>query len=306
VVGATAAVGGDWSGSLWPPLETPISIRQFPFPLTPLWLKRQILTRLILSQLILTPLMLAPASLGQASAVGPPAASYGSGEPSSGPDTGGASAAGSAGASALPSGGSQELSIGPYALTPRRRALLATIRYAEGTWTNGSARGYQLLYGGGHFSSLSRHPQITVRRRYVSAAAGAYQFLPPTWNRVAHRLGLRDFGPRNQDMAALYLVERRGVLATLDREGLNGRVLDRLAREWASLPNLRGASVYGQPVKTAQELQQFYASSLQRAISQPDSISQPAAIGQPEGGEPDSISQPKAIGQPAASPETTG
>jgi hypothetical protein len=107
-------------------------------------------------------------------------------------------------------------------------------------------------------------------------------------------------------MAALYLVERRGVLATLDREGLNGRVLDRLAREWASLPNLRGASVYGQPVKTAQELQQFYASSLQRAISQPDSISQPAAIGQPEGGEPDSISQPKAIGQPAASPETTG
>jgi lysozyme len=179
----------------------------------------------------------------------------------------------------LPSGGSQELSIGPYALTPRRRALLATIRYAEGTWTNGSARGYQLLYGGGHFSSLSRHPQITVRRRYVSAAAGAYQFLPPTWNRVARRLGLRDFGPRNQDMAALYLVERRGVLATLDREGLNGRVLDRLAREWASLPNRQGASVYGQPVKTAQELQQFYASSLQRAIRQPDSTGQPAAIG---------------------------
>ena len=282
-------------------METPISIRQFPFPLTPLWLTRPFLTRLILSQLILTPLMLAPASLGQASAVGPPAAS----------------AAGSAGSSALPSGGSQELSIGPYALTPRRRALLATIRYAEGTWTNGSARGYQLLYGGGHFSSLSRHPQITVRRRYVSAAAGAYQFLPPTWNRVARRLGLRDFGPRNQDMAALYLVERRGVLATLDREGLNGRVLDRLAREWASLPNRQGASVYGQPVKTAQELQQFYASSLQRAISQPDSIGQPTAIGQPEGGQPEAIqpaangqpegiAQPAATGQPETSPETTG
>ncbi len=282
-------------------METPISIRQFPFPLTPLWLTRPFLTRLILSQLILTPLMLAPASLGQASAVGPPAAS----------------AAGSAGSSALPSGGSQELSIGPYALTPRRRALLATIRYAEGTWTNGSARGYQLLYGGGHFSSLSRHPQITVRRRYVSAAAGAYQFLPPTWNQVARRLGLRDFGPRNQDMAALYLVERRGVLATLDREGLNGRVLDRLAREWASLPNRQGASVYGQPVKTAQELQQFYASSLQRAVSQPDSTGQPTAIGQPEGGQPEAIqpaangqpegiAQPAATGQPETSPETTG
>jgi len=237
--------------------------------------------------------MLAPASLGQASTVGPPAAS--------------------AAAPTLPSGGSQELGIGPYALTPQRRALLATIRYAEGTWTNGSTRGYQLLYGGGHFSSLSRHPQITVRRRYVSAAAGAYQFLPPTWNQVARRLGLRDFGPRNQDMAALYLVERRGVLATLDREGLNGRVLDRLAREWASLPNRQGASVYGQPVKTAKELQQFYASSLQSAISQPDSTSQPPASGQPPAtgqppasGQPESSGQLKAIGQPEASPETTG
>jgi lysozyme len=227
--------------------------------------------------------MLAPASLGQASTVGPPAAS--------------------AAATALPPGGSQELGIGPYALTPQRRALLATIRYAEGTWTNGTARGYQLLYGGGHFSSLSRHPQITVRRRYVSAAAGAYQFLPPTWNQVARRLGLRDFGPRNQDMAALYLVERRGVLATLDREGLNGRVLDRLAREWASLPNRQGASVYGQPVKTAQELQQFYASSLQRAISQPDFTGEPTAIG-----EPTATGQRTAIGQPAASgqPESSG
>lgn len=279
MVGATAAAGGDWSGSLWKPLETPISIRHFPSPLAPLWLKRPILSRLILSQLVLSPLMLAPASLGQASAADPQVAS----------------AAASAGASALPSGGSQRLSIGPYALTPRRRALLATIRYAEGTWTNGSARGYQLLYGGGHFPSLSRHPQITVRRRYVSAAAGAYQFLPPTWHQVARRLGLRDFGPRNQDMAALYLVERRGVLATLDREGLNGRVLDRLAREWASLPNRQGASVYGQPVKTAQELQQFYASSLQRAISQPDSNGQPSANG-----------QPKATGQPESSPEATG
>ena len=152
-----------------------------------------------------------------------------------------------------------------------------------------------------------------MRRRYVSAAAGAYQFLPPTWNQVARRLGLRDFGPRNQDMAALYLVERRGVLATLDREGLNGRVLDRLAREWASLPNRQGASVYGQPVKTAQELQQFYASSLQRAISQPDSTGQPTAIGQPAAisqpktiGQPKGIAQPAATGQPEASPETTG
>jgi lysozyme len=246
-------------------LESHISIRQF--------------------SSLLAPLLLAPALLSPVSAVDPPATSHGGGEPSPVPSP----APSTAVPRAASGQASQQISAGPYVLTPRRRALLATIRYAEGTWTGGTARGYRLLYGGGLFASLSRHPQITVRRRYVSAAAGAYQFLPPTWNRVARRLGLRDFGPRNQDMAALYLVERRGALATLDRHGLNGRVLERLAPEWASLPNRRGASAYGQPVKSAQELQQFYASSLQRAIHQPEAS--PAASSE---------------ASPEASPEATG
>ena len=259
---AAPAACGDWPGSLWPPLESHISIRQF--------------------SSLLAPLLLAPALLSPVSAVDPPATSP---------------APSTAVPRAASGQASQQISAGPYVLTPRRRALLATIRYAEGTWTGGSARGYRLLYGGGLFASLSRHPQITVRRRYVSAAAGAYQFLPPTWNRVARRLGLRDFGPRNQDMAALYLVERRGALATLDRHGLNGRVLERLAPEWASLPNRRGASAYGQPVKSAQELQQFYASSLQRAIHQPEAT--PAAS---------SEASPEASSEASseASPEATG
>ena len=259
---AAPAACGDWPGSLWPPLESHISIRQF--------------------SSLLAPLLLAPALLSPVSAVDPPATSP---------------APSTAVPRAASGQASQQISAGPYVLTPRRRALLATIRYAEGTWTGGSARGYRLLYGGGLFASLSRHPQITVRRRYVSAAAGAYQFLPPTWNRVARRLGLRDFGPRNQDMAALYLVERRGALATLDRHGLNGRVLERLAPEWASLPNRRGASAYGQPVKSAQELQQFYASSLQRAIHQPDAS--PAASSEAS---PEASSE----ASPEASPEATG
>ena len=266
---AAPAACGDWPGSLWPPLESHISIRQF--------------------SSLLAPLLLAPALLSRVSAVDPPATSHGGGEPSPVPSP----APSTAVFRAAPGQASKQVSVSPYALTPRRRALLATIRYAEGTWSGGSVRGYRLLYGGGLFASLSRHPQITVRRRYVSAAAGAYQFLPPTWNRVARRLGLRDFGPRNQDMAALYLVERRGALATLDRDGLNGRVLDRLAPEWASLPNRRGASAYGQPVKSAQELQQFYASSLQRAIHQPEAS--PAAS---------SEASPEASSE--ASPEATG
>lgn len=153
---------------------------------------------------------------------------------------------------------------GPYRITPERRALLNTIRYAEGTWKGGSVAGYQVLYGGGRFADLSRHPEITVRRRYTSAAAGAYQFLPTTWNQTAQRLGLRDFRPDSQDQAALHLMQQRGALVAFDRQGLSAEVLARLAPEWASLPTLQGGSHYGQPVKGRQELKRFYERELER------------------------------------------
>lgn len=151
-----------------------------------------------------------------------------------------------------------------YAITPERRALLNTIRYAEGTWVGGSDDGYRVIYGGGRVDRLDRHPEITIRSNYVSAAAGAYQFLPATWREASHKLGLSDFGPRSQDQAALYLMEKRGALVSFDVKGLTHEILARLAPEWASLPTRHGSSYYGQPVKSADELRQFYAGELQR------------------------------------------
>lgn len=153
---------------------------------------------------------------------------------------------------------------GYYRITPERRALLNTIRYAEGTWIDGSEEGYRVLYGGGRFQNLERHPEITVQKRYTSAAAGAYQFLPGTWREASLRLGLRNFGPSSQDQAALYLMEKRGALQEFDRLGLNRTVLARLAREWASLPASHGGSFYGQPVKAVEELLVFYGAELER------------------------------------------
>lgn len=150
-----------------------------------------------------------------------------------------------------------------YAITPERRALLNTIRYAEGTWIGGSADGYRTLYGGGRVDDLSWHPEIVIRKRYVSAAAGAYQFLPQTWREASDRLGLHDFGAASQDQAALYLVDRRGVLVQLDHQGLTAEVLAQLAPEWASLPKRSGESHYGQPVKRSEELLRFYRTQLQ-------------------------------------------
>ncbi len=156
------------------------------------------------------------------------------------------------------------LPAGIYHLTPERRALLNTIRYAEGTWLGGSAEGYRMLYGGGRFAGYGRHPETEVRRRYVSAAAGAYQFLPQTWKATARELALPDFRPSSQDQAALHLVRKRGALQSFDRDGLSTEVLARLAPEWASLPSWHGGSVYGQPVRSAAELQAFYRQELNR------------------------------------------
>jgi len=151
----------------------------------------------------------------------------------------------------------------PYTITPRRQALLNTIRYAEGTWKQGSREGYHTLYGGGRFASLARHPEIVVVKRYRSAAAGAYQFLPGTWREASQKLQLASFRPEQQDQAALYLVDRRGVLDQIDRHGLTRQAMAVLAKEWASFPTLSGQSAYGQPVKQAVELERFYQASLE-------------------------------------------
>ena len=44
-----------------------------------------------------------------------------------------------------------------FAITPERRALLNTIRYAEGTWARGENLGYRIMFGGGLMPHLERH-----------------------------------------------------------------------------------------------------------------------------------------------------
>jgi lysozyme len=150
-----------------------------------------------------------------------------------------------------------------FAITPERRALLNTIRYAEGTWKNGEEIGYRILFGGSMFHSFDRHPdRVMVSPRYASAAAGAYQFMPATWNLVTRSMGLVGFHPENQDQGALFLIQRRGALPLADRGELTPELAARLAPEWASFPTLAGRSYYGQPVKRYEELRAFYEQNL--------------------------------------------
>ena len=103
-----------------------------------------------------------------------------------------------------------------------------------------------------------------VVKRYVSAAAGAYQFLPTTWQEVSGRLSLPSFSPEHQDQAALHLVKRRGALNEVDQKGLTAEAMNSLAPEWASFPTHSGLSAYGQPVKSHAELANFYSENLQK------------------------------------------
>jgi lysozyme len=159
--------------------------------------------------------------------------------------------------------------------------LLNTIRYAEGTWANGHDVGYRIMFGGSLMPSLDRHPdRVIYSSRYASAAAGAYQFMPFTWNMVIRQLGLSSFGPDSQDQGALFLIQRRGALHLADRGEMTEELAAKLSPEWASFPTLAGNSYYGQPVKRFEELKRFYEDNLSQLRKLPQQQWQRVAIQQ--------------------------
>jgi muramidase (phage lysozyme) len=139
------------------------------------------------------------------------------------------------------------------AIDANSRRWLNLLAWAEGTDPNRSGGGYDVLFGGKRFTDFSRHPDAVQRTPgYASAAAGRYQFMPGTYGPIAQRLGLRDFGPASQDLAALALMREAGVEPS--RDPVNAQTIAKLAPKWASLPTTSGKSYYGQPVKPLSDL----------------------------------------------------
>lgn len=118
------------------------------------------------------------------------------------------------------------------------QAWLATIRQCE-TGTTGP-RAYTTIAGGGQLTSLASYPTIGTTivingKPVTTHAVGAYQFMPATWGDASSALGLTDFSPAAQDIAAVWLTKRRGALADV----INGNLVAAVAKcnkEWASLP----------------------------------------------------------------------
>lgn len=137
---------------------------------------------------------------------------------------------------------------------PNVRAFLRVIRVAEGTADDD---GYRRIFGGQLFASFEDHPRVAVRwSGGVTTAAGAYQFLASTWDETAAIMGLRDFSPASQDLAALGRVAARGALDAV-RAGQFEEAVKACALEWASLPG----SPYGQPTISMDRARALFASA---------------------------------------------
>lgn len=139
------------------------------------------------------------------------------------------------------------------------KAFLDMIAYAEGTLD-----AYNLIFGFQVFHSYADHPRkVHCAGRLCSSAAGRYQILAKTWDRVIQpALRLPDFSPPSQDRGALHLIRNRGVSklrAPLAYPEFQ-RAVYKIAREWASLPG----SPYGQPRKSMAQVWQHYRHALSR------------------------------------------
>jgi muramidase (phage lysozyme) len=138
----------------------------------------------------------------------------------------------------------------PPMYTPDQKlaAFLALIRKFE----TGSIVDYNILVGGKHFTDMSKHPASpdiappagwilnSSQSNYYnpsrnSSAAGAYQFIYQTWAALANTLGLSDFSPESQDMAAQELLGEIGALNALDNDDVD-LALRLASSQWASLP----------------------------------------------------------------------
>jgi muramidase (phage lysozyme) len=143
----------------------------------------------------------------------------------------------------------------PVLDNPNVRSFLDMISAAEGT----TQHGYNTLFGGGKMESLTDHPRQlfdfteTTGRPNKTTAAGRYQFLSNTWDEQAKKLGLPDFGERSQDLAAVNLLQERGILPDV-LQGNWESAVKKSGPIWASLPS----SNYPQP----RQSQEFVMSRL--------------------------------------------
>ena len=157
------------------------------------------------------------------------------------------------------------------------KALLNTIRYAEGT---SGSQGYNTWFGGRTDMDLTKMTISEVvaeqKRRlasgeatygsYTSAAVGAYQMMKPEVFAVKAGFdpATTKFTPEVQDKMAIagYMKGQANMTQAEIDASINKKQIAKMAPVWASLPMMNGKSRYNQPVKSFETLQAVYNKSL--------------------------------------------
>lgn len=158
----------------------------------------------------------------------------------------------------------------------RRAAFLEMIKKAEGTANQSEP--YAVLYGYVNFPGFnwSDHPgnlgwhgvqlsdSMCANAGFgpgcVSTAAGAYQIIKPTWNRLKKSVGLADFSPASQDRAALEIIRENHALQMID-DGQIEDAIYKVSNIWASLPG----NTYAQGAKSIGRVLALYNDSFSLA-----------------------------------------
>lgn len=134
----------------------------------------------------------------------------------------------------------------PFRNLPEQRRLLDAIAAGESAYGKGA--GYDVIYGGKRFESYDDHPRQAIpiasgpNVGKTSSAAGRYQFLAPTWDATAREIGVKDFSPESQDMAAWHLAAKtyesktgRDLLTDI-QAGNTSDIAPALKGVWTSIP----------------------------------------------------------------------
>lgn len=133
---------------------------------------------------------------------------------------------------------------------PRVQALLAVVRDGE------SGGRYDAIVNSKQgFSDFSKHPNVSVlvspahpgadgkmRPALHSTAAGAYQMRKSTWDDAAASLGLTDFQPQSQDLAAAHILKETGAIDRLHEGDVPGAI-HAAAGQWQIFPKADGNSI---------------------------------------------------------------
>ena len=169
---------------------------------------------------------------------------------------------------------------------PNVQNYLHMISSAEGTAQSDNP--YAVAFGGSTIDDLSEHPgglhdfTQTDGTPNKTSAAGAYQFIKPTWDDAQKTLNLPDFSPQSQDLAAVLQLHRSGSL----QDVLNGDFKSAIQKDgkvWASLPT----SPYAQNHRS----QQFVDQALQQGSGGPISSAEAAPSG--SSGDLSTVAAPK-------------